>query len=110
MLQPIIYPCPRCATPYTLTPDYLAQYGGQTTVCKNCGGQFVLPGAAAASGQIPAAHVSMPAPGLGQGMQGQPTPGQPQQVLPYAGPQWGVQMTPGAWSEGPLVIVTKDTS
>src|SRR4051812_30379269 len=110
MHQPIIYPCPRCATAYTLTSEYLAQYGGQTTVCTNCGGQFVLPGASAASGQAPAAYTATPASGLGQAVQGQSAPGQPQTVLPYAGPQWGVPAAPGAWSEGPLVVVVKDTS
>jgi hypothetical protein len=108
MFQPIIHTCPRCGTPYTLTPEYLAQYGGQTTVCTNCGGQFVLPGPAAAAGQAPVAQqFSAPAQQAAPGQL--PAAGQAQPVLPYAGPQWGVA-TAGAWSEGRLIVAAKDAS
>jgi hypothetical protein len=48
--------CPACSRQFDLTPDYLAQYGGQTTACA-CGQALVIPtGAVGAPGEGPASE------------------------------------------------------
>jgi predicted Zn finger-like uncharacterized protein len=106
---PMFFPCPRCGAAFQLTPEYLAQYGGQMTRCSHCGQPFALPpahGAAppATSGQPPAAGE----PGMGQPAPGQPAAGQPATVIPYAAPAYGqAGAMEGAWSEGDLLVVRK---
>jgi predicted Zn finger-like uncharacterized protein len=105
----MFFPCPHCGASFQLTPEYLAQYGGQTTRCSQCGQPFVLPAAqgaapaAAAWGQPPAGQ-----PFMAQTETAQPMPGQPVAVIPYAAPAYG-QAGPmdAAWSQGDVLVVRK---
>ena len=94
MIQPVMYPCPHCGASFHLTPEYLAQYGGQTTTCTRCQRQFALPTAEAAA----------------QWAGGQPAmqQGPATQMLQYAAPEYG-QGGPSTavWSEGNLVVARK---
>jgi hypothetical protein len=54
-----VYPCPHCGQPFALDVSYLAQYGGQVTVCSRCQQQFTLP--TALQVQVPQAYPQTPA-------------------------------------------------
>ena len=108
-MQPaMLFPCPHCGASFQLTPEYLAQYGGQTTSCSQCRQTFVLP---AAAGAAPAPHAApwqqQPA---GQSAAGYPASGQSAPVIAYAAPAYGQpgEMVP-AWSQGDLLVVRKGT-
>ena len=62
--------CPKCGSGYQLTPEYLAQYGGQSTACTQCGQEIRLPRAVEMQ---PSGPASSPPP-------------MSVQVLAYAGP------------------------
>ena len=96
MLPPMLFPCPHCGASFQLTPEYLAQYGGQATRCSQCGQPFVLPAAPGA------------APAWGQPPMGQPAMGHSMPVIPYAAPAYG-QVGPmaAAWSQGDVLVVRK---
>lgn len=83
-MQPIAHPCPHCGQTFALDHAYLAQYGGQTTVCTRCNQPMALPtlSAVAAGGGIPAA----------------------QPVLGYASPQQPAAAGLPAWREGKLLV------
>src|SRR5829696_8248713 len=102
MTLPMLFPCPHCGASFQLTPEYLAQYGGQTTRCSQCGQPFILP----------AAQVATPAawgqPDQGPGFTGQPPVAQPAAVIPYAAPAYGqVAQGAAAWSQGNLLVARK---
>ncbi|HUR53112.1 MAG TPA: hypothetical protein VMZ71_03200 [Gemmataceae bacterium] len=66
--------CNACGGAVSLTDDYLAQYGGQSTQCPNCGAAFPIPLPAAVDAPGPP-----PPPPVALGYAGQP-------VLQYASP------------------------
>jgi len=104
----MFFPCPHCGASFQLTPEYLAQYGGQTTRCSQCGQPFVLP---AAQGAAPAAapwgQPPTGQPFTGQTGTAQPMPGQAAAVIPYAAPAFSPDSVPSAWSQGDVLIVRK---
>jgi len=104
----MFFPCPHCGASFQLTPEYLAQYAGQTTRCSQCGQAFVLP---AAHGAAPAAAWGQPPAGqpfMGQPAMGQPGPGQAASVIPYATPAFSQpDPMPTAWSQGDVLVVRK---
>ncbi|HVD26881.1 MAG TPA: hypothetical protein VNC79_00065, partial [Mycobacteriales bacterium] len=53
MTDPTQLTCNACGMRFDLTPDYLAQYGGQDTTC-SCGNVLTIPAAAAAG---PLTHI-----------------------------------------------------
>ncbi|MDB5289146.1 MAG: hypothetical protein JWL69_387 [Phycisphaerales bacterium] len=75
--------CLHCGASYQLTSDYIAQYGGQSTVCRQCQQPFQIPAAMATAGVQPP-----PAP-----------------VLAYSGPVF--TPTWGVWREGKQIIASK---
>jgi len=77
------FPCPHCGMLYQLTPDYLAQYGGQSTQCGQCKQPFPLPNA----------QPVMPAQAA------------PMQVLPYLGPM--ATASYGVWRQGNQIVASK---
>jgi len=78
-----VFPCPHCGMAYQLTPDYLAQYGGQATQCRQCQGIFALPMAQ----PIAAANAGAA------------------QVLPYMAPMAAVSY--GVWRDGNQIVASK---
>ncbi len=88
MAQAMSFPCPSCGMAYQLTPEYLAQYGGQMTSCSRCQYTFLLPTAAALS-----------APSGGP-------PPVPAPVLAYSSPQVAPQAGGAVWREGKILVAT----
>ena len=37
------FSCPHCGLSYDLTPEYVAEFGGQDTACTSCGNAFQIP-------------------------------------------------------------------
>src|SRR5687767_8968055 len=104
MQPPTPYPCPNCGATFQLTPEYLAQYGGQATVCTRCGRPFALP---LASGGAPASQIAQRHPALQPGW-GQPPAGGASPVIPYAAPLYGqTGSAEAAWRQGDLLVVRK---
>src|SRR5437763_5388143 len=81
--------CPQCGSLYQLTPEYVAQYGGQTTQCARCGASFTVPA------QLAPLMADSPA-------------GVPVAVLPYAGPA-ALSGLAGVWRDGNLLVASKGT-
>ena len=86
MSETHIVSCPNCSAAYPLTAEYLAQYGGQQTLCSQCQKPFAIP---------------LPAPTPVSAVAG----ASPVPVLPYMGPAIGA--TPGVWRDGKLVVAAK---
>ncbi|MDB5302093.1 MAG: hypothetical protein JWO87_3756 [Phycisphaerales bacterium] len=75
-------PCLHCGASYQLTSDYIAQYGGQATICRQCQQPFQIPAA------LPAAGGASPVP-----------------VLAYSGPVY--TPTWGVWREDKKIVASK---
>jgi hypothetical protein len=80
------YPCPSCGKTLRLTPEYLAEYGGQTTSCFACGNDFVLPT------PEQSADLASPCPAAAQ-------------VLPYASLQRPTGPTEDLWADGMVLVL-----
>jgi hypothetical protein len=90
--------CPNCGKEYGLTPEYLAQFGGQQTQC-TCGAAIMVPTSAPPqmAPMPPAAYPAAPAQG----------------VIPYATPvqyQQNMLAPQGAWRDGNQLVCWKEVA
>ena len=86
--------CQKCGARFSLSADYITQYGGRTTTCQSCGNAMVIP--QNLGGPLP---LPLPLP-ISQG------PGT-SQVLQYAAPSGYQQVARGigVWREGNKVVI-----
>jgi hypothetical protein len=89
MPSAIVFPCPHCQSSYDLTPEYLAEFGGQNTTCATCGNAFQIPVAQAADAVTDVA----PAP-----------------ILSYAAPVLSTKPVTGTWQDRGCVVFTRGKS
>jgi len=85
-----LVPCSNCGAQYPLTQDYIAQFGGQQTACRQCGQPFVIPREFAPISSAQAAGAPVP-------------------VLSYrnaAADPGGV----GVWSEGRVIVASDNAT
>ncbi len=104
------FACPHCGSGYQLTPEYVAQYGGQQTTCLSCGRAFDLPTSMpaaapfvhAGAGWAAAAPANIPL--AGAAPDGAPPFAGPAPTLQYAHlGGWSIY-TPGVWRDGDTIV------
>jgi hypothetical protein len=99
--------CPECSFAYSLTREYVHEFGGGTTNCTECGNPFLLP-------EVHAFVPDAPDRGVEEAPAPEPAPiPEPAAVLPYASApvkSSNGEAAPtlhGGWSDGSLVVVTR---
>ena len=101
MSHALSFPCPHCGTSYSLTAEYLSQYGGKNTACQGCGNRFRLPvpdpAAVAEAGAVDAVGIAPDPSGAGD---------ESPPAVSYAGPVWPPLPSEGIWRENEEVAIT----